>query len=155
MGIEMALMGAMAVTSIASAVGNVAQGMSQHGAYTNQAIQSDQQAQLDMQAAMQKVSENDYEANATIAKIRSGAGAAGVDPNTGSAKLVATTSAEQAKISDMYTRYTGRLASVRDLYAGEVARWQGNQALIGGYMKAGGSLLGGLTQGLQASTMFK
>jgi hypothetical protein len=129
--------------------------MSQHGAYSAQAIQADQQAQLDVQAAAAKVSANDYGAEETLAKIRSGAGAAGVVSTTGSPALVATRSAEQAKINDMYTMYTGRLASVRDLYAGEVARWQGNQALIGGFMQAGGDLLSGVTKGLSASTMFK
>jgi hypothetical protein len=106
-----------------------------------------------MQSAGEKISQQDYEAVQTLGKISANAGGAGVTMQ-GSPGLVYNRSAEEQKITDMYTRYSGRLQSVRDLYAGEVSRYEGNKAMISGFIGAGGSLVSGLTKGLGIAHQF-
>jgi hypothetical protein len=139
-------MALIAATTAVSAFGSIAQGMAQKGAADAEAYQQQQQAQLEMQQAGAKISSDDYEAVQTLAKINANTGAAGVT-SQGSPGLVATRSAEEQKINDMYTMYSGRMAATRDLYAADVSRYKGQQAETAGFLGAGGSLLEGFTKG--------
>jgi hypothetical protein len=99
------------------------------------------QAGLDRQQAGARIAADDYRANALISAGTANAAASGVDPGSGSAKIVSQQNASMAMLNDMYSRYSGELAAHSDMAQAAFARFEGKQKLIGGIGKAVGTAL--------------
>jgi len=69
------------------------------------------------------------------------AGAAGI--TAVSAQPVLSEDYSQAKVRSAYARFGGELASTEDIYGGEIAKWQGNQAFWKGLFGGAQNVLGG------------
>ncbi len=125
-----------------SAGSSIMQGISSYQAGNAQAGLYQRQAGLERERAGAEIAANDYKANSLISTGTANTAAAGVDPGSGSAKVVRQTNASMAMLNDLYTRYSGNLASQSDMAEAAFARYSGKQKLIGGIGQAvGGSLL--------------
>jgi hypothetical protein len=123
----------------------------------NEAIQYEQQAREAHMAASGKIISDDYQAIQVMNRMAAGTAAGGMGSG-GSEKYVQRSTAEEARINDMYTRYSGRLAASSDYYAASQARWEGSQKLgsaiigaIGTGASAGMGTYKGLTYGWGSS----
>jgi hypothetical protein len=134
--------GMMAAVSASMAV---MQGIQQHKGAEDQKIEEQQQAKVATFSANQQINQQDYEANQTLARIRASAGAAGVDSSGGSVKVDTDTSANNARLNDIYTKFSGNFASSQELYKGSIAQYQGNQDEAAGFMSAGKTILSSAT----------
>lgn len=105
------------------------------------AEQAANEAQTARTAAGAQISAEETNAGRELGKVAAGAGAAGITAQ--SAQPILSEDYTQAKIRSAYLRFNGQLGSVEDLYQGQLAQYQGNQALIGGLVGGASSILGG------------
>jgi hypothetical protein len=128
-------MGALSAgTQIIGGIQAMKAGGAQANAYQAAAGMAREQAGMEIGAS-------DYQANQMMAQARTSAAAGGVDPGTGSAKIVNMMNASEAMLRDTATRYGGNLRAASDLAEAANARLQGKQALYGSIAKAAGSAL--------------
>jgi hypothetical protein len=135
---------AVAATAGGSALaagGSVVGGMQARSAARVQAQEDTRQAALENQAAGEKISSEDTEANRAIGADVANAGASGVTQST--AMPVVNENFAEQRIKDMYSRYTGKLAASSDLYAASLAGYQGKQAMWSGIFGGVKNILGG------------
>lgn len=137
-------------SSLVSSAGSLLQGNYQKSASNAQAAELKQQADLDTAAAASKMSSDDYKATQLIGAISANTAGSGVTLE-GSPGLVSRTSIQEQKISDTYTRYSGQLASMRDLYKATIATNEGKQQYQAGIIGAVGGLL---TSGVRTAGIF-
>lgn len=123
-----------------SAFGQVMSGIQAQRAGQAQSRALQYQAQEEKVASAAQITGADTRANALLATARTSAAAGGVSQG-GSAKVVNAGSFTQARLNEAYLRYQGNLASSEALYEAANARYQGKQALFGGIIGAGTSLL--------------
>lgn len=124
-----------------SAGGQIVQGIQEKKAADAQAAALQGQAGLEREAAGAQISAQDYRNNLLMAQGRAEAGAAGVNPGSGSPKIVNMINASEAILQDTAARYSGNLKSAQDIAAAANARQRGRQALYGSMIDAGGTLL--------------
>jgi hypothetical protein len=117
----------------ASVAGTIGQGVEAKAAYGRQAQISEEQSQHELAAAGAQISNADMRAEQVISQGAASAGASGGTAETSAPVLSADYSAQ--KISDMYTKYSGAIASNADLYQAKVDKWQGQQALYASIFK--------------------
>jgi hypothetical protein len=153
------MLGMMAGTTAISVGSDVLQGFQAKDEGENLATQYNYQAKEETQAASAKIISDDYKVMNVMGRINAGAAASGFTSG-GSSKYVMANTVENARINDMYTRYSGRLASSQSRYAGQMASWQGNQQFWGKMFSAASTAMGagmkgyqGVTTGDWASTM--
>jgi hypothetical protein len=144
MGIETALLVAAVGSAAVSAAGQVKQGLDTKQADLYQGRELTTQGELEKQAAGAKISDQDYAAVQTMGRISANAGAAGVTPG-GSVALAKTNSGQEAQINDMYTRYSGNLAAMKDVYAARQLKFQGGQAAMSGIVGGATTLTSAIT----------
>lgn len=137
-------------SSLVSSAGSLLQGNYQKSASNAQNAELKQQSDLDTAAAASKMSSDDYKATQLIGAISANTAGSGVTPE-GSPGLVSRTSIQEQKISDTYTRYSGQLASMRDLYKATIATNEGKQQFQAGVIGAVGGLL---TSGVRTAGIF-
>lgn len=137
-------------SSLVSSAGSFLQGNYQKSASNAQNAELKQQADLDTAAAASKISSDDYKATQLIGAISANTAGSGVT-SEGSPGLVSRTSIQEQKISDTYTRYSGQLASMRDLYKATIATNEGKQQYSAGIIGAVGGLL---TSGVRTAGIF-
>lgn len=132
---------AVAGSTALAAGGSIMGGMQAQSAANIQAEQMQRQAALENQSAGAQISKDDVNAGRAIATGVANAGAAGVTQDT--AAPVIMENASEAKIRDMYTRYSGQLAASGDLYQASLDKYQGKQAMWAGIFGAAKNILGG------------
>ena len=93
------------------------------------------------EAAGSQISAQDFRNNALMATGTANAAAAGVNPNSGSAKVVRQNNAAEAMLQDMNARYTGNVQAASDIAAASNARLEGKQKLTGAIIGAGSTAL--------------
>lgn len=106
-----------------------------------------QQAQI---SAGQKIGEDDYKAGHIIARMQSLAAASGVDETSGSTAMAATTSAEEAKLNDMYTKFAGQVQKSDLDYEGTLAKISGQEKAQAGTV---GAVTGLISGSIDAATL--
>ena len=106
-----------------------------------QATQDQQQARVAMENAGAQESATSENAAKTISRAEAGAGAAGI--TAASAAPVLSEDYTQAKIKTAYERFGGKLASTEDVYQGQIAKYEGQQAFWGGIFGGANALLKG------------
>lgn len=148
MGIETALLVTAVAGAAVSAAGQIKSGMNTATANRYQGEEEVAQASQEKQAAGQQGANQDYAANQVLGRISANAGAAGVTP-AGSPSVVATNSESEATTNDMYTRYSGNLAALKDVYAAKELNYQGSQAKVAGFVGAGQTLTSSITGAIQ------
>jgi|SRR5215467_10770936 len=138
MGVMAGLMAGATALNMAS---QVSQGMSERQGQYNMATQYEQQAKVERTAASGKIISDDWQAIQALNRMSSNYAASGFGAG-GSEKYVRQESVAQARLHDMYTRYSGKLAASQDVYAATTARYQGDRALAG-------SIVGAIGTGIQ------
>jgi hypothetical protein len=133
-------MGATAASGILGAGASVVGGIQAQQAGNVAAEQAAQESKAALEQSGSQIAASETTAARRIGSAVAGAGASGV--TAASAAPVLDADYAQAKIQSAYERFSGKLASTEDLYQGQLAKYQGNQALIGGIIGAGSSILG-------------
>ena len=128
------------VAGITSAIGSFAQGRYQQKAASAQSTELEQQAGLEREQAGVQIAQQDYKAIQLMGRIKASAGGSGAGTGGSSGEVYKTSSQEQ-QLNDLYTKRSGQLASMRDLYKAALARSEGAQYAEAGYIGAGGGLL--------------
>lgn len=114
-----------------------------------------QQALEAQQSAGQQVAAQEQKNMAILASIRANAAASGVDPSAGSALVTYDTSSEQARINEMYTKYSGNLYSQGLQTEAALTQYQGaTQASAANWQAAGAGLSGVISTGKIASDFY-
>jgi hypothetical protein len=149
MGIETALFATAMVGAAVSAAGSIKGGMDAQKEARYQGEQLTQQASEEKQSAGQQVANQDYRADQVLGRVSANAGAAGVTQE-GSVATVKANSESEAATNDMFTRYSGNLAALKDVYAAENLHWQGDQAKAASFVQAGQTLTSALTTAAQS-----
>jgi hypothetical protein len=124
----------------------IMQGIAANNAGKAQSGLFKRQAGLDLEESGNAIAQSDYRTAATISADTAAAGAAGVSPGTGSAKIVKQMNASYGQLNDTMLRYSGQLSSQADLARASFARFEGRQKLYGAIGSAVGGTL--LTAGL-------
>ena len=132
--------------------GQIMGGIQQQEEAGNEAKQLQQQGQTEATRAGAQISSNDVEARRALGSLNTGAAASGVTPGSGSVKAVRSMNESMAILKDTYSRYQGTMAENNAYYQARSAKYAGNQALWGGVLSAGSSLL---TAGFNANQMGK
>lgn len=122
-----------------SAGAQVMQGIAAKNASDAQAAALTKQAGLERVQAANEIAASSARANELMATARTSAAAGGINPSSGSPKVVNQTNAAKEMINESYMRYSGELRRQNALYEAAVARNQGNQALAGGILGGLGS----------------
>ena len=134
---------ATAASAAVSATSSVAGGLQAQKA----GLQAARQANLEAGAAQtQAAAEQNVtttEAARTLGTAAARAGAMGVTAE--SASPILHEDLIQAKIKAAHERFTGNLAAREDIYAGKLAQYQGQQAKWAGFIGAGQSVLGAVS----------
>jgi len=139
MGVMAGLMAGATALNMAS---QISQGMSERQGQYNMATQYEQQAKVERMSASGKIISDDWEAIRSLNRMATNYAAGGFGAG-GSEKYVRQESVGQARLHDMYTRYSGKLAASQDVYAATQARYQGDKALSGAIIGAIGTGLSG------------
>ncbi len=126
-----------------SAGGSIMGGIQQQQESRFEAAQLEQQGQVEATRATAEITANDAEARKALGAVNVGAAASGVSPSSGSVRAVRSFDETQAILKDTYARYQGNLAEQNSYYQARAARYQGNQALAGGLLSAGSTVLTG------------
>ena len=132
---------AVGATSVMGAAGSVVGGFQAQSAANIQAQEARRQAALENQAAGQRISAEDTQANRLIAERVAATGASGTTLS-GTRPALSEDFAQQ-RIKDMFTRYSGKLAASSDLYQASLASYEGKQALYKGIFGGAENLLQG------------
>jgi hypothetical protein len=98
----------------------------------NATDQANAQAQIDEQNTRRQ-----------LGQISADYGAAGVDPNQGTAAAVLSDQSSQGELTKQITLYQGKLARLGDLTQGQIYSYEGAQAQAAGMFKAGSTILTG------------
>jgi len=151
MGADPVSLSLLAGSTAMSIGGDISKAFTAKAAGEAEATEYEQQAAIARQSAGTKISSDDYQAINILNRIQSGTAASGFT-SSGSARQVTEISGEEARINDMYTRYSGKLTASRDMYAANVARFQGNQAFASGIVGAG---MTAVTSGLRGYKIFQ
>jgi hypothetical protein len=140
-----AVAAAVAMVAMAgmSAAGQVMQGQNQAKADLNQGRELSQQASEEKQAAGQEIANEDYKATQTLGRVSANAGAAGVTQEGSVATVKMNSEAEQTT-NDMYTKYSGNLAALKDAYAARTLKYEGDQLKVSSAVGAGMTLTQGI-----------
>lgn len=126
---------------VLSAGSQVMQGIQQQKAANAQAGAYQAAAGEARQAAGARIGAQDFQNNALMATGTANAAAAGVNPNSGSAKVVRQNNAAEAMLQDVNARYTGNVQAASDIAAASNARLEGKQKLTGAIIGAGSTAL--------------
>jgi hypothetical protein len=120
--------GQMAVSAMSS-YSTYEQGQYANTAARRQAQILQQKSQYIQQAAGVKISQDDYNAEQLMSRIQVSAVASGVQPGTGSAKLMTDISGQQQRINDMFTKYSANIASANLQESAAIEESQGKQEM--------------------------
>ena len=126
------------------AIGSIQQGNAQKQMADYNATVEQQNAIQARNAAAANMTQQAYQTSRIISAQKAAAGAAGVDPNSGSPLDVMTDTAARGAYEQLKTKYQGQLSANYDISQANLALYQGNQAQSAGYMRAlSGSLMTG------------
>ena len=89
------------------------------------------QARAEEIKAGAQISSDTMNAGRTLSAVAARAGGSGI--TAGSANPTLSEDYQAAKIRAAYTRFGGRLAASEDVYAGKLARYQGDQGVMANY----------------------
>jgi len=129
------------IATAVTAGGSVLQGVQQAGAGRAQAKVARQQATLEQRAATTEERQSRREAERFRSSQLARFGKAGVTL-AGTPLGVIEETAEQQELDALLIRFGGKSKSSRALSEGALAKQRGKQALIGGAISAGATLLG-------------
>lgn len=104
----------------------------------------EQQALEAQQSAAQQAAQQEQHSMAILSSIRAQSAASGVAPGAGSALETYDTSAEQAQLNEMYTKYAGNLAAQGTLSEAALTTYGGKLAETSSYYTAAGETVSGL-----------
>jgi hypothetical protein len=137
--------GALAVASFAmgamQSLSTYSQGQFGQEMANRQAQIDDQNAQIAQQQAGMQIASQDYQAEHQLAAVKASTAASGIVAEEGSPKLVATTSANQQEINDMYTKYAANIQSSNYYAQAALTKAMGQQGATAADISAGTGLI--------------
>jgi len=129
-----------ALTSTIGAIAQYQQGQYAKTVAGREAAAYDIQAKQVQQEAGQQIEVQDYQASHLLGRLVAGTGASGIT-SEGSPNVMYNTSADEALLNDMYTRYAANVKSTGLEYQGTLTR-------AGGAQEAQAATYGAITQGI-------
>lgn len=136
------------VAAMASAAGTMYNANAQKKAAEYNEEVNKQNAETAAQQAHYDAEQSRLKNRRLLSAQRAAYAASGVDPDSGSALDVQEDSAITGEEERMVALYTGRTAANASLSRARLAKMEGKAAMTGGYIAAGGTLLGGTASGL-------
>lgn len=140
-GLEIAAMGAMAVGSAVSAVSQISSGYAQRDALDYNARVAEMHAAAAEQSAALEEETTRKRVSRVQGTVRARAAAAGLDIGEGSPLDVLAENAAEGELEALTARYSGAVEASRARSQANLSRYQGKQAVMGGWMGAGAQLL--------------
>ena len=125
-------------------------GFQQQAESKNEAKILEQQGQVESTNAYGEIAANDVKTAQVGGTVTANAAASGVRGTSGSVSAVRNMNESMGILRDTYARYKGDVAKQNAYYQARSARYQGNQAMWGGLLSGGTTLL---TSGAMAKYM--
>jgi len=132
-----------AVSTGVQALSEYRQGQYEKGAASAEAQAYRMQAKYAQQQAGVEISAQDIAAEHQLAANRATIAASGIVSEEGSPQFVATASADEQRIIDMYTKYSANIKSASFYNQAALTQSQGEQAATAGELGAFTTVLGG------------
>ena len=139
------------IAMVVSAAGAIYNGIQSSNAADYNAKVSEQNAEAAQQKARLEENIQRQKIRTLMSKQQALYGASGVDM-AGSPLLVMEDTAAKGELDALAIRYSGEIAARQARSQAEQFRQQGDSAMLGGFFKAGSSLLGGYNRSLGGSS---
>ena len=130
---------------VVNAAGSIFGGFQQGAAYDEQAAFADRQAMLEGQAGAYERERLRTRNTRELAGMRQQYSSAGIDPNSGSARVVVEDSAREAGLDEEAVLFGAKLRADSQRFEARLARSNAQSARVGGVLNAFGDLIGGVT----------